>query len=671
MKIKEDPRKESRLTEVNKGYGGRDHRPQRILSHGVPGGNSFCILICCLRYLLFNPLRPAVLALATVGLSSPVTSQAQVAIEAWVQRYDGSGNAQSQPVGLAVDGTGNLYVACSWWSSDVSLQYGWATLKYSGAGTPLWTNLYYGIYDYGLQGLGTNPHAIAVDANGNVYVTGYSQEPNHLYCTTLKYSSAGTPLWTNVYPTSGSSGSALAVDGSGNVIVVGTVAGLSDDYLMIKYSSAGALLWARQYNGPANGNDHASAVALDSSDKVFVTGDSAGSGTYADYATVAYSSAGALLWTQRYNNAPRNGGDIAYAVAVDLSGSVVVTGASEGLDSMRDFVTIKYSGAGVPLWTNRYNRLVNGADQAYAVAVDASANVFVTGYVEGVGGDPCDYGTIKYSNAGVPLWTNLYDGPGQSWDEAKALALDVRGNVYVTGLSASTDTFPNNFDYATVAYSSAGVPLWTNRYNGPLNDDDGARAIALDDSGNVFVTGYIAGTGTWADVATIKYVVPVIVARQPLSCTNAVGTTASFTVEAAGSLPLSYQWRRQGTNLVDRGNVSGVTTTNLLIANVQLADAAGYSVVITNAYGSTTSSVAQLTVINPGRFTDLSYSKATGFSCIFREGTHGQTYRIQRSPALAEGSWTNWQTFTYTEPVGLMDVGATGVERRYYRALSP
>jgi hypothetical protein len=87
-----------------------------------------------------------------------------------------------------------------------------------------------------------------------------------------------------------------------------------------------------------------------------------------------------------------------------------------------------------------------------------------------------------------------------------------------------------------------------------------------------------------------------------------------------------------------------------------------------------TSSVAQLTVTippSPGRFTNLSYSPAMGFSFIFRDATLGRPYRIQRSPSMAEGSWVDWQSFTYSEPIYLLDMGATGLERRFYRAVSP
>jgi hypothetical protein len=80
---------------------------------------------------------------------------------------------------------------------------------------------------------------------------------------------------------------------------------------------------------------------------------------------------------------------------VDGSGNVIVTG---NLDST-DIATIKYSGAGVPLWTNRH-----AGGYATALAVDGNGNVFVTGYVTGSDGS-YDYLTIKYSPAGVPLLT--------------------------------------------------------------------------------------------------------------------------------------------------------------------------------------------------------------------------------------------------------------------------
>jgi len=70
------------------------------------------------------------------------------------------------------------------------------------------------------------------------------------------------------------------------------------------------------------------------------------------------------------------------------------------------------------------------------------------------------------------------------------LAVDANGDVYVTGGSSSGY---DNFDYATLKYSSAGVPLWTNRYNGPANRGDSGRAIAVGPSGDVYVSGWASG----------------------------------------------------------------------------------------------------------------------------------------------------------------------------------
>ena len=77
----------------------------------------------------------------------------------------------------------------------------------------------------------------------------------------------------------------------------------------------------------------------------------------------------------------------------------------------------------------------------------------------------------------MPLWTNRYNGPGNGYDQAIAMAVDGSGNVFVTGNSVGSG---GNYDYATIAYSGAGVPLWTNRYNGPGNGDDLANAVAVD-----------------------------------------------------------------------------------------------------------------------------------------------------------------------------------------------
>src|SRR5207249_6928290 len=115
--------------------------------------------------------------------------------------------------------------------------------------------------------------------------------------------------------------------------------------------------------------------------------------------------------------------------------------------------------------------------QATALAVDASGSVLVTGYSASTNVIPYnyDYATIKYSGAGVPLWTNRYNGPGNGYDQAYAMAVDGSGNVLVTGYSLGSGS---SSDYVTVKYSGAGVQLWVNRYSGSANDEAYASAMA-------------------------------------------------------------------------------------------------------------------------------------------------------------------------------------------------
>src|SRR5215471_8803649 len=146
-----------------------------------------------------------------------------------------------------------------------------------------------------------------------------------------------------------------------------------------------------------------------------------------------------------------------------------------------------YALGGLPLWTNFYSGPGNYTDYAKAIGVDRDGNVFVAGYSANSNSPPYnyDYVTVAYSSAGKPLWTNRYNGPGNSDDVVAGLAVS-GGNVFVAGYSTSSS---GDLDFATVAYSRAGVPLWTNRYDGPGHSNDLVYATAADTNGNVFVTG--------------------------------------------------------------------------------------------------------------------------------------------------------------------------------------
>lgn len=411
----------------------------------------------------------------------------------WEARYNGPGNNNDGAVAIALDSSGNIYVTGTCFGSGTFNDY--ATIKYDPNGNQQWLARYNGPVNYNDEA-----YAMAVEDSGNVYVTGDSLGSGTSYdYVTIKYDTSGNQKWVALYngPANGSDvAHAITTDGSGNIYVTGTSlgSGTSYDYAIIKYDTNGNQKWVARYN---DGSDGSYAIAVDGPGNVYVTGTSSD-----DYATIKYDTAtGTEQWARRYNG-PGVNNDCANAIAVDSTGNVYVTGYSYGDGTDKDYATIKYDANGIQQWVSRYNGPANSNDMAYAIAIDGYGNIFVTGNSVG-SGTGNDYATIRYDAAtGAEKWVRRYNGPGNSTDNAAAIVLDSSGGIYVTGKSCISGT---DYDYATVQYDLSGNELCVRGYNGTENSTDNAAAIALDDSGNIYVTGTSIGSGTSYDYATVKY----------------------------------------------------------------------------------------------------------------------------------------------------------------------
>ncbi len=425
---------------------------------------------------------------------------AQQVDTAWVRKYTGIGGSGTDWANsIVVDRLGNVYVTGSSQGSGSDFDY--VTIKYYPNGNTAWVKRYNG------PGNGKDESRdMAVDASGNVYVTGISWGgASDFDLATIKYYSNGDTAWARRYngPGNGEEDMGdIAVDNSGSVFVTGStvVSGSNWDYVLIKYYSNGDTAWTRRYDGPGNLYDEPYDVVVDNSGYVYVTGASVGSGTYYDFTTIKYNSAGALFWVNRYNGS-RNIADHGVALAVDGSGNVYASGATNAHDTSWNSLTIKYNSIGFRLWTRTYNGPANDTDETRCMVIDNSGNVYVAVMSKGIG-TAFDYATIKYYSNGDTAWVRRYNGPGNSDDDPLAIALDSTGNVYVTGYSVGSGTYT---DYATIKYYANGDTAWVRRFGGSLNWYDYGRAIIVDSFNNVYVTGQTNNSGTGYDYLTIKY----------------------------------------------------------------------------------------------------------------------------------------------------------------------
>ena len=335
---------------------------------------------------------------------------------------------------------------------------------------------------------------VVVDDSGNVYVAGRSRvESTRVDIVTVKYDANGNELWVNRYDHEQRDDApwAITLDRFGNVYVTGEsqvyIPSIdASDYVTIKYRPDGTQAWVARY-GERERNDEASAIAVDSSCNVYVTGRSRGNSISDDYATVKYDSSGNELWAVRSDS-----GRHAYSIAVDERGGVFVTGYAKW--GTLGWGTIKYDSQGNEVWAT----YVPARGKAAEVALDGAGNVYVFG---GASGNLSDFRTARYDSLGREVWHVVYDGPGRADDNPRAMVMDDSANIYVTGCSRGASS---GWDFCTIKYDSAGNELWVARLDTSPGGDlpeamatDGKSVYVVGRSGQRFCTArYDAATGS-------------------------------------------------------------------------------------------------------------------------------------------------------------------------------
>lgn len=229
---------------------------------------------------------------------------------------------------------------------------------------------------------------------------------------------------------------------------------------------------------------------------------------------------------------------------------------------------------------------------------------------------------------------------GDSWiDDVKVEYFDLpvitTPPVNRTNIAGSTATF------SVVAANTVGGYQWRrngeNLANGGKISGATTATLTLSNVQDADVASYDVvvsnGAGPVNSAAATLSVSPAIT-TPPASRTNIPGSTATFTVAAAGQTPIGYAWRKNGAPLTDEGRITGTTTDTLTIGSLETGDAGSYSAVAYNAAGSATSAVATLTIALPPAVTNHPVSQfvAAGANVTFTatvEGTAPLAYQWQ------------------------------------------
>ncbi len=400
--------------------------------------------------------------------------------------------------------------------------------------------------------------------------TGTGASPSHAYAAAGTYTATltvtddkgatasdtaqaviGATTWARALGSTGAdAGYDVAVDANGNVIVAGSFRGTvafgpsksltsagGADWFVAKYSSTNGLVWAQRMGG--TGDDFVASVAVDASGDVIVTGQFTGSAAFGgptslvasgpnDMALAKYSGVdGAHVWSKGFGGAYDDAGS---AVAVDTAGNVYLTGYFRGsidfgtgtlkvpFDTDLDVFVAKFSSAGATTWAKNF--VNTGNDRGYGIAVDGAGRIAVVGTFSnsidfGGGGLSSPNGMIdafvvKLDGNGAHLWSRDI-GSDTNNEGANAVAVDGTGNVYLTGYAIADVDFGGGplaalggTDAFVAKYAAAnGAHVWSRRLGGDGNDY--GQGIAVDSTGNVVVTGGFENTAAFGGTSLTSF----------------------------------------------------------------------------------------------------------------------------------------------------------------------
>ncbi|HME52333.1 MAG TPA: SBBP repeat-containing protein [Candidatus Lokiarchaeia archaeon] len=409
-------------------------------------------------------------------------------------------------------------------------------------------------------GFGDTPaDQVAVDGSGNIYVVGSTNGfgAGGFDALLTKYSPTGTVLLNITWgSTNDDWGTDVAIGPNGSVFLVGetyTPSIIGWQAFIVKYNSAGMKLWNSTWGG--TGTEDAYGVAVDKAGNAYMVGSTNTPGPTQSF-IVKYNSTGNETWEKLWDG---NNNAAAQEVTVDGSGNAYVVGSTDSFSvGLEDVLILKYNSAGTLQWNASWGG--TGHDVGNGVAVDASGNIFITGSTGSFGAGDWDAFLLKYNSTGSQQWNRTWGGTKADYGEADVV--DDAGNAYITG---GTNSFgAGHSDAFLVNYTSAGAQGWNCTWG--TSGVETAYGVANSSGGVYYISGGMIKNGTTnRNSFLLKYnlLAPVATILNALTSPSSTGNiTLSWSVVSAATTYSVYRATSTITSVASLMPIAtGLTTT--------------------------------------------------------------------------------------------------------------
>ena len=362
----------------------------------------------------------------------------KLGVVVWEKPYAGPAHKADFPIALAVDQTGSVITAGQTGTATGGMD--WLLIKRSPSGARRWIATYDGPShqnDY--------LDDVACDQAGNIYACGMSvTSPTSADWVVAKFrASDGKRLWRHLYQGPGANGvddwaHALAVDAVGDSYVAGgsNDAANRSDILVMRLDPQGKQTWVRRVDGAAHLTDYAEQIALRGG-IVYVAAQSSPVANETQLVLLRYDTRGHLAWQRAWQAAPGTISSIG-GLAVDGAGDAVVAGNSLKGTPFSKAYLVSWSPSGHLRWGSTYWKTTTGESAGFNdVAADGRGRVWAVGSI-GTSGSTQDALLVRYRPSGTVAWTQIFDGDEHKDDWFNVVTLWGKSSLFAGGVTGTT-----------------------------------------------------------------------------------------------------------------------------------------------------------------------------------------------------------------------------------------